>query len=66
MTRVEYETGFLTAATDGISDRPGDPWETSIPKINVGVSFIRGMREDCSNANKEFIPPSYERRQLKQ
>lgn len=49
----------ITAATDGTSDRPGDPCETSIPKINVGVSFIRGTREECSIANKEFIPPSY-------
>jgi hypothetical protein len=48
-----------TAATDGISDRPGDPCETSIPKISVGVSVIRGIREECSIANKEFIPPSY-------
>ena len=49
----------ITAATDGTSDRPGDPCETSIPKINVGVSFIRGTHEECSIANKEFIPPSY-------
>lgn len=59
--RCWKDHGWITAAIDGISDRPGDPWETSIPKIKVGVSFIRGMCEGCSIANKEFIPPSYKR-----
>lgn len=51
-------TNRLTAAIDGISDWPGEPWETSIPKIIVGVSLIKGRCPECSSASKEFIPPS--------
>jgi len=49
----------LTAAIDGLSNRPSELWETSIPKIIVGVSLIRGRCPECSIANREFIPPSY-------
>lgn len=56
--KKEKKKNSLTAAIDGISDRPGDPWETSIPKIIVGVSLIKGRCPECSIASKEFIPPS--------
>lgn len=53
--KTQNQTG-LTAATDGISNWP--LWETSIPKIIVGVSLIKGRWPECSIANREFIPPS--------
>ena len=52
-----------TAAIEGRSERPGDPWETSIPKIIVGLSLITGTREGSSIANKELTPPSYKKKQ---
>ena len=49
---------LYTVTIDGRSERPGDPWETSIPKIIVGLSFMTGTREGSSIASKELIPPS--------
>lgn len=46
---------------DGISDWPGEPWETSIPNIIVGVVFINGILLEISTDNKEFVPPSCKR-----
>ena len=51
----------VTAAIDGTSDWPGDPCETSIPRIIVGTFETIGMDGECSTANKEFSPPSYRR-----
>lgn len=34
---------LTTAAMDGTSECPGDPWETSIPKIIVGTLDTRGI-----------------------
>ena len=42
---------------EGTSARPGEPWETSIPKIMVGVLDTIGIAFDSSIDNKEFIPP---------
>ena len=42
-----------------MSDRPGEPCETSMPRIIVGVSIINGICGECSIASREFIPPSY-------
>lgn len=43
---------------DGISDCPGEPWETSIPSIRVGTLDTMGMEGECSSDRKEFKPPS--------
>lgn len=42
-----------------MSDWPGEPWETSMPKIRVGALDTIGMDGKCSTPNREFIPPSY-------
>lgn len=47
-----------TAAIDGISDCPGDPCDTSIPRIMVGALETTGMEGECSTARIEFNPPS--------
>lgn len=49
---------YHTAAIDGTSDRPGDPCETSMPRINVGLLETKGMEFEGSIVRKEFIPPS--------
>lgn len=48
----------ITAAMDGISECPGDPWETSIPRMMVGTLETIGIEGECSTANNEFNPPS--------
>lgn len=48
----------LTAATDGISGRPGEPCDTSIPRIRVGISEIKGKELERSIVSSEFSPPS--------
>lgn len=48
-----------TAAIDGMSDCPGDPCDTSIPKIMVGVFETIGIEGENSVDNIEFRPPSY-------
>lgn len=47
-----------TAAIEGTSDCPGEPWDTSIPRISVGTFDTRGNEGACSTANIEFNPPS--------
>lgn len=47
-----------TAAIDGTSDWPGEPCDTSIPRIMVGTLDIMGMERETSTANIEFKPPS--------
>jgi hypothetical protein len=37
MMQVTQERTRHTAAIDGISARPGEPCETSMPRINVGI-----------------------------
>jgi len=37
---------------------PGDPWETSIPRMIVGTWETNGIEGFCSTANSEFKPPS--------
>lgn len=56
----EQSSGCMhhTAAIEGTSDRPGDPCETSIPKIIVGVLETNGIVGESSMCSKEFIPPS--------
>lgn len=49
----------LTAATDGISGRPGEPCDTSIPRIRVGISEIKGKELERSIVSSEFSPPSW-------
>ena len=57
----KYEIKQVTAAIDGISDCPGEPCETSIPRIIVGTFETIGMDGECSTANKELSPPSCKR-----
>jgi len=52
---------FITAAIEGMSDCPGEPWETSMPKMRVGTFDTIGMDRECSLPNREFIPPNYKR-----
>lgn len=49
----------VTAAIEGISALPGEPWETSIPIIKVGISFTIGKLRVYSTANNELVPPSW-------
>ena len=49
---------ILTAAMEGTPDCPGEPWDTSIPKIIVGTLDIRGIAGDDSTWSIEFKPPS--------
>lgn len=49
----------VTAAMDGTSDCPGEPWDTSIPIMMVGTLITEGISRDRSIANNEFNPPSY-------
>jgi hypothetical protein len=37
LMQVTQERTRHTAAIDGISARPGEPCETSMPRINVGI-----------------------------
>lgn len=48
----------ITAAIEGTSDCPGEPCDTSIPKISVGTLEIKGIECARSTTSKEFIPPS--------
>lgn len=48
MKAIEMQLGKYTAAIEGISECPGDPWETSMPKMIVGVSETRGIPDDLS------------------
>ena len=48
-----------TAAIDGTSECPGDPWDTSIPRMIVGTFDISGIEGLCSTTNIELRPPSY-------
>lgn len=50
-----------TAAIDGTSDWPGEPCETSIPRIIVGTLDTKGIEGVCSITNIEFNPPSWKR-----
>lgn len=47
-----------TAAIDGTLDWPGEPCETSIPKIIVGAVETRGIIWEYSACSTEFNPPS--------
>ena len=47
-----------TAAIDGTSVRPGEPFDTSIPIIRVGASETKGMFRACSIDNTELRPPN--------
>lgn len=38
----------LIMKKDGTSNRPGDPWETSMPRINVGALETKGMECESS------------------
>lgn len=49
---------YVTAAIDGISDCPGEPCDTSIPRIIVGNLDTKGIEGECSTARTEFKPPS--------
>ena len=49
---------YVTAAIDGTSARPGEPWDTSIPRIKVGIVEIKWMDGQYPIVNKEFKPPS--------
>lgn len=55
----------FTAAMDGI-DIPGEPWETSIPRIMVGVLETTGMEGDLSIAKREFSPPFWKKKETDQ
>jgi len=48
----------LTAAIEGISVCPGEPWDTSIPRMRVGALETIGRDGELSTPNKEFNPPS--------
>lgn len=50
-----------TAAIDGTSARPGDPWETSIPMMIVGTFETIGIEGECSTVKREFMPPIYQK-----
>ena len=41
-----------------MSNRRGEPWETSVPKIMAGVVGTRGMTMILSISSNEFNPPS--------
>jgi len=43
---------------DGTSECPGEPWDTSIPKIIVGTLDTRGIAGDVSIWSNEFMPPN--------
>jgi hypothetical protein len=43
---------------EGTPDCPGEPWDTSIPKIIVGTLDIRGIAGDDSTWRIEFNPPN--------
>lgn len=49
---------ILTAAIEGTSDCPGEPCETSMPRIIVGAFETMGMEGVISIANIELSPPS--------
>ena len=49
-----------TAAIDGTSDCPGEPCDTSMPRMIVGTFETTGIEGVCSIANIEFSPPSCE------
>ena len=51
---------ILTAAIDGTSDCPGEPCDTSMPRMIVGTFETIGIEGVCSIANIEFSPPSCE------
>ena len=53
-----FKENRFTAAIDGKSERPGEPCETSIPRIMVTGLETKGIERECSSVNKEFIPPS--------
>jgi hypothetical protein len=44
---------------EGTSDCPGEPWDTSIPRMIVGDLDTRGIDGDTSICNNEFNPPSW-------
>lgn len=46
---------------EGISDCPGEPCDTSIPRIRVGALETTGRAGDFSTANNAFNPPSCKR-----
>ena len=48
----------ITAAIDGMSDCPGEPCDTSIPRIRVGLLDTTGIIVERSTAKNEFNPPS--------
>lgn len=45
---------------DGISDCPGEPWDTSIPRIRVGIFETTGIVGCNSPASIELTPPSWQ------
>lgn len=59
---IKWNLTDHTAAMDGTSDWPGDPWDTSIPIIMVGTLDTIGMEGECSTVSIEFKPPSCEGR----
>lgn len=48
----------LTAAIEGMSDCPGEPCDTSIPRMRVGALETIGREGEASTLNNEFNPPS--------
>ena len=46
----------------GMSERPGEPCETSISRIMVTGFETKDIEWAWSTVNKEFIPPSYRNR----
>lgn len=57
------ENGKHTAAIDGI-DMPGDPCDTSIPRMMVEALETTGIEGVLSIVNIEFNPPSWKIIQL--
>lgn len=46
--KISLEVEMVTAAIEGTSDRPGEPWDTSIPKIIVGDLEAIGIEREYS------------------
>lgn len=58
INQIHRRKMHVTAAIDGTSDCPGEPWDTSIPRIMVGPFETIGIEGECSTASIEFNPPS--------
>jgi len=60
---MDFETNAkdqlsFTAAIEGISVCPGEPCDTSMPRMRVGALETMGREGECSTPNNEFNPPS--------